>query len=84
MVGKRGAKDTDELLRVIYKRLIPNRILLLIDPDETNSVLLRKNQHLRNMKSMNNRATVYVCKHRTCSLPVTSPEQLARLLDEQK
>ncbi|XP_050470847.1 spermatogenesis-associated protein 20 isoform X1 [Bombus huntii] len=84
VVGKRGAKDTDELLRVIYKRLIPNRILLLIDPDETNSVLLRKNQHLRNMKSLNNRTTVYVCKHRTCSLPVTSPEQLATLLDEQK
>lgn len=82
MVGKRGAKDTDDLLQVIYKRLIPNRILLLIDPDETDGMLLRKNEHLGNLKPVDNRATAYVCKHRTCSLPVTSSEQLATLIGE--
>lgn len=83
MAGKRGAKDTDDLLRVIYKRLIPDRILLLIDPDETTSLLFCKNEHLRNMKAVNNQATAYVCKQRTCSLPVTNPEQLAKLLDDR-
>ncbi|XP_043513110.1 spermatogenesis-associated protein 20 isoform X1 [Frieseomelitta varia] len=82
VVGKRGAKDTDDLLQVIYKRLIPNRILLLIDPDETGGMLLRKNEHLRNLKPVDNRATAYVCKHRTCSLPVTSSEQLTTLIGE--
>ncbi|KAK9301589.1 hypothetical protein QLX08_006037 [Tetragonisca angustula] len=82
VVGKRGAKDTDDLLQVIYKRLIPNRILLLIDPDETGGMLLRKHEHLRNLKPVDNRATAYVCKHRTCSLPVTSSEQLTTLIGE--
>ncbi|CAD1473058.1 unnamed protein product, partial [Heterotrigona itama] len=82
VVGKRGAKDTDDLLQVIYKRLIPNRILLLIDPDETGGMLLRKNEHLRNLKPVDNRATAYVCKHRTCSLPVTTSEQLITLIGE--
>lgn len=83
MVGKRNAKDTDDLLSVIYKRLIPGRILFLIDHDKTNSILFRKNEHFRNMKLVNNRTTVYICKHCTCSLPVTNSEQLAILLDEQ-
>ncbi|KAG6798045.1 spermatogenesis-associated protein 20 [Apis mellifera caucasica] len=83
VVGKRNAKDTDDLLSVIYKRLIPGRILFLIDHDKTNSILFRKNEHFRNMKLVNNRTTVYICKHCTCSLPVTNSEQLAILLDEQ-
>ncbi|CAL7940875.1 unnamed protein product [Xylocopa violacea] len=83
VAGKRGAKDADDLLAVIYKRLIPGRILLLIDHDETSSTLFRKNEHFHNIKPVNNQATAYVCKHCTCSLPVTSPEQLAKLLDER-
>ncbi|OAD58474.1 Spermatogenesis-associated protein 20 [Eufriesea mexicana] len=83
VVGKRDAKDTDDLLRVIYTRLIPDRILLLIDHDETTSMIFRKNEHLRNMKAVNNQATAYVCKQRTCSLPITNPEQLATLLDDR-
>nr|XP_012145312.1 PREDICTED: spermatogenesis-associated protein 20 isoform X2 [Megachile rotundata]XP_012145313.1 PREDICTED: spermatogenesis-associated protein 20 isoform X2 [Megachile rotundata]XP_012145314.1 PREDICTED: spermatogenesis-associated protein 20 isoform X2 [Megachile rotundata]XP_012145315.1 PREDICTED: spermatogenesis-associated protein 20 isoform X2 [Megachile rotundata]XP_012145316.1 PREDICTED: spermatogenesis-associated protein 20 isoform X2 [Megachile rotundata] len=84
VVGKRGAKDTDDLLRVIYKRLIPGRILMLIDHDEADSILLGKNERLRNMKPLNDQATVYVCKYRTCSLPVSNSKQLEKLLDEQR
>ncbi|XP_034187865.1 spermatogenesis-associated protein 20 isoform X1 [Osmia lignaria lignaria] len=84
IIGKRDAEDTDDLLRVVYKRLIPGRILFLIDHDETNSILLGKNQHLRNMKLVNDRATAYVCKHRSCTLPVTNSQQLTALLDKQQ
>ncbi|XP_076243421.1 spermatogenesis-associated protein 20 isoform X2 [Calliopsis andreniformis] len=83
VVGKRGAKDTDDLLHVIYKYLIPGRILLVADHDESDSILFRKNEHLRKMKSVDSQATAYVCRHRTCSLPVTNPEQLATLLNQQ-
>ncbi|KOC67777.1 Spermatogenesis-associated protein 20, partial [Habropoda laboriosa] len=84
VAGKRDAKDTNDLLRVIYKRLIPGRTLVLIDPDQPSSRLLRENEYLNNMKSSDSQATAYVCKHRTCSLPVTNPEQLATLLDKQR
>ncbi|CAK9826502.1 Spermatogenesis-associated protein 20 [Anthophora retusa] len=84
IAGKRDGKDTNDLLRVVYKRLIPGRSLVLIDREQTSSMLLRKNEHFNNMKPSNGQATAYVCKHATCSLPVTSPEQLATLLDEQR
>ena len=84
VVGKRGAKDTDDLLRVIHERLIPGRILFLADHDNPNSILFQKNEHLSKMKPLDGQAAVYVCRHRTCSLPVTEPEQLATLLDQQR
>lgn len=83
VAGKRGAKDTNDLLRVIYERPISGRVLFLIDHDEQ-GLLFHKNEHLKNMKRLNDKATVYVCRHCTCSLPVTGPEQLAALLDEDR
>ncbi|KZC07269.1 Spermatogenesis-associated protein 20 [Dufourea novaeangliae] len=83
IVGKRGAKDTEDLLRVVHDRLIPGRILIVVDHDETPSLVARKNDHIDKMKSLNGQATAYVCRHRTCSLPVANPERLVTLLDEQ-
>ncbi|XP_076163521.1 spermatogenesis-associated protein 20 isoform X2 [Ptiloglossa arizonensis] len=84
ITGKRGAKGTDDLLRVVYERLIPGRILFLADHDESSSVLFRRNEHLSKMKPLDGQATAYVCRHHTCSLPVTDPRRLETLLDEQQ
>nr|XP_033337553.1 spermatogenesis-associated protein 20 isoform X3 [Megalopta genalis] len=84
IAGKRGAKDTEDLLRVVYDRLIPGRVLILADPDKTDGLLSRKNEHMSKMKTSNDQATAYVCRRRACTLPVTRPDQLAALLDEQR
>ncbi|XP_053995702.1 spermatogenesis-associated protein 20 isoform X1 [Hylaeus anthracinus] len=84
IAGKRDAKDTNDLLRVVYERLIPGRTLLFADPDDTSSMLFRRNEHLCKMKPLDGRATAYVCRNHTCSLPVTDPVRLAVLLDDQR
>ncbi|KAG7209643.1 hypothetical protein KM043_011290 [Ampulex compressa] len=84
IVGKRDAKDTDDLLRVIHKRLLPGRVLLLADQDDPDNVLCQKHEVVSKMKPQDGRATAYVCRHHTCSLPVTDPGQLAALLDERQ
>nr|XP_031829780.1 spermatogenesis-associated protein 20 [Nomia melanderi] len=84
IAGKRGAKDTEDLLRVVYDRLVPGRILILADPEESDGLLCRKNEHMNKMKPLDGQATAYVCRRRACSLPVTSPDRLATLLDEER
>ncbi|XP_076302535.1 spermatogenesis-associated protein 20 isoform X3 [Lasioglossum baleicum] len=84
IAGKRGAKDTEDLLRVVYDRLISGRILILADPEESDSLLSRKNEHMSKMIPSDGQATAYVCRRRACSLPVTSPDRLATLLDEKR
>ncbi|XP_011299976.1 spermatogenesis-associated protein 20 isoform X2 [Fopius arisanus] len=81
IAGKRGAPDTEAFLDIIRDRLIPSKVLLLIDPDDSDSIVARKNELARKMKSHNGRATIYVCRHRTCSLPIVEPKQLKELLD---
>ncbi|KAG8042033.1 hypothetical protein G9C98_000024 [Cotesia typhae] len=82
IAGKRDAKDTEELLNIIRDRLIPAKLIILTDPEDTDSVLIRRNEVVSKMKMQNGRATAYVCRHRTCSLPVVESRQLAELIDE--
>ncbi|XP_046422311.1 spermatogenesis-associated protein 20 isoform X1 [Neodiprion fabricii] len=81
VVGKKDAADTTLLLNVIREKFVPGRVLLLVDHQDPENILFRKSKVILNMKSLNNRATVYVCHRHVCSLPVTEPDQLARLLD---
>lgn len=69
------------MLDVIRSRLIPAKVVLVIDPDDDEHFLCKRNQILGKMKAQKGRATVYVCQHRACSLPVVKPEDLAELID---
>nr|XP_012233757.1 PREDICTED: spermatogenesis-associated protein 20 isoform X1 [Linepithema humile] len=83
IAGKPDAEDTAEMLKVIRERLIPGRVLLLADPDQEDNVLLRKNAVVGKMKPQKGRATAFVCR-RTCTLPITSPSELATQLDDRE
>ncbi|XP_066584419.1 spermatogenesis-associated protein 20 isoform X2 [Prorops nasuta] len=83
VVGKRNSEDTEEMLKVINGRLLPGKALMFVDEDKKETSLFSKNHVVTNLKMIQNRATVYVCHHHTCSLPVNSPEDLASLLDSK-
>ncbi|XP_020279686.1 spermatogenesis-associated protein 20 isoform X2 [Pseudomyrmex gracilis] len=84
IAGKRNAEDTIEMLNVVRERLIPGRVLLLADPDDQDNILLRKNAIVGKMKPQKGRATAFVCRHHTCSLPITDSKELATLLDDKE
>lgn len=80
--GKSDSEDTAEMLKVIRERLIPGKVLLLTDHDQPGNKMLRKNVVLSKMRSQDGQATAFVCRQHTCSLPITSPCELATLLDD--
>lgn len=84
VLGKLDAKDTTEMLSIIRKYLIPGRVLMLVDQEQQDNILFRKNVIVNKMKPQNGRATVLVCRDHTCSLPVTNPNELASLLDNRE
>lgn len=83
ILGKPGAEDTNEMLSVIRERLTPGMVLALVDHEQQDNVLFRKNAIVSKMKPQNGRATVFVCRHHTCSPPTTSSSELASLLDDR-
>jgi uncharacterized protein YyaL (SSP411 family) len=81
IVGVPGAEDTRALLRLVWQRYIPNRVLLLADGAEGQKQLARWVPSLANVKRKQGRATAYICENYICNLPTADLQMVARLLD---
>ncbi|XP_034242847.1 spermatogenesis-associated protein 20 isoform X2 [Thrips palmi] len=79
VTGQKSDPDTEALVATARRRLLPGRVLALADGN-LESVLYRKSEVFRRLRPQGGRAAAYVCKHHACSLPVTSPEDLDKLL----
>uniref|UniRef100_A0AAX7SVP6 Spermatogenesis-associated protein 20-like TRX domain-containing protein n=1 Tax=Astatotilapia calliptera TaxID=8154 RepID=A0AAX7SVP6_ASTCA len=77
--GQRDAPDTTSLLAAVKSLFLPYKVLMLADGD-TESFLCQRLPVLSSMSQLRGVATAYVCQDFTCSLPVTDPQELRRLL----
>ncbi|MGB9457626.1 MAG: thioredoxin domain-containing protein [Bryobacteraceae bacterium] len=80
IVGPRDAAGTRALLRAFHTRFVANRIVLLVDTEETRRALVRGIPAIESMQPSGGRPSAYVCRNYTCQLPVTEAGQLAELL----
>ena len=81
VAGQRGQPETAKLLSVIRSRYIPNKVVLLADGGEGQDWLTQHIEALRLIGPVQGKSAAYVCRNFTCDLPITEPEQLARLLE---
>ncbi|HEY6539420.1 MAG TPA: thioredoxin domain-containing protein [Ktedonobacteraceae bacterium] len=78
IIGDAQANDTTALLHVIKSRFLPNSVLACAAPGDTAStdaVPLLEDRPPREGK-----ATAYVCQHFACLAPVTTAQELEKLL----
>jgi uncharacterized protein YyaL (SSP411 family) len=81
IAGALGADDTRTLLRLVWQRYIPNKILMLADGGQGQRQLARWLPLLANVTRKQGRATAYICENYVCSLPTPDPHVVSRLLD---
>jgi uncharacterized protein len=78
LVGPRNDPRTKALAHTVFERWIPNRTLAWLDPSDPASreacIVLAEG------KEPKAEPAAYVCRGRSCSLPVTTPEALRPLL----
>jgi uncharacterized protein YyaL (SSP411 family) len=78
LVGPRTDDRTKALARAAFAKWLPNRTIAWLDPSDASSrdacVLLAEG------KPATAEPAAYVCRGRTCSLPVTTPEALSELV----
>jgi uncharacterized protein YyaL (SSP411 family) len=79
LVGEPDAEDTRALVRTIFGRYLPNKVVALRAPSDAQAE--QAIALLADRPPKDGRATAYVCQHYTCQLPVTDPEALAAQLD---
>ncbi len=80
VAGPRDSAATRGLLRAFHARFVANRIVLLIDNDETRRALSAGIPAIEAMQPPAGQPSAYVCRNFTCQLPVTEAAQLAELL----
>jgi len=81
IAGVPGAEDTRALLRLVWQRYLPNRVLLLVDGAQGQKQLAQWVPSLATVKRKQGHATAYICENYVCNLPTADPPTVARLLD---
>lgn len=80
IAGKKQEHDTQQMLRELNRHFIPNKVVILNDPDDKSIQELApytKQQTMRDGK-----ATVYICQNYSCEQLVTDPEEMAEKLTQ--
>jgi uncharacterized protein YyaL (SSP411 family) len=80
VAGPRDNAATGDLLRAFHARFVANRIVLLVDNDETRRALGQGIPAIESMQPVDGRPSAYVCRNFTCQLPVAEAAQLIELL----
>ncbi len=76
IIGDPASADTAALVRTVYDRYLPNKLVAGaadLEPDPVTPLLEGKTR-------MRGESTAYVCENYRCKLPVTSSEDLAKQL----
>jgi hypothetical protein len=81
LAGQRDSEGMRSLLRELRRRFVPNKIVLMIDSQESRRALMRYLPVVEGMGGIAGSATAYVCEDYACKLPVTSAGELAALLE---
>jgi uncharacterized protein YyaL (SSP411 family) len=80
IVAEKGDPAGQALLREARRAFCPNRVLARIDPATGEGGLASR---LGGRRHENGVATAYVCRKRTCGLPITTPEALRAALERE-
>lgn len=78
IIGEHESQETRALLREVWTRYLPNKIVAQTSVDDKRAVEIVP--LLRERTMIDGRATAYVCEHYTCQQPVTSAAELAKQL----
>jgi uncharacterized protein YyaL (SSP411 family) len=76
--GERDSPQTKELIRTVNEHYLPNSILILAGPGKGYKLMPFLNSIIMDSKI----SSAYVCENYTCKLPVSSAEELKKILEE--
>lgn len=77
--GNREAEESENVIKAVYNRYLPNKIVAAYDPhsgEKVSGIAL-----LNDRGSIKGRTTVYICRGNTCQAPITEVDTLITALD---
>jgi uncharacterized protein YyaL (SSP411 family) len=81
IVGESDSHDTWEMIEGLRSKFMPNKVIILRPVGEVESEIDRLAGFVKGHKSIDNRATAYVCLNNACKAPTTEAAKMLELLD---
>jgi uncharacterized protein len=79
--GRTGAEDTRLLLQELRRYFLPNKVVLLHSSEIQTPEIETIAPYTKNLKSIDGRATAYVCANFSCELPTDDPKKMLEVLE---
>ena len=80
IAGASNAADTQEMLKAMERDFIPNKVVLLVPSEAESPEIALLAPYTRQQKSLDNRATAYVCRDFSCRQPTTDIRTMLQYL----
>jgi uncharacterized protein YyaL (SSP411 family) len=81
IVGNKEKKDTQKIIQNINSEYLPNKVIILKEPKEKNTIIEELVPYIKQYNQIKNQATIYVCKNQQCQQPTTDIEKIKQLLN---
>ena len=81
IAGEPGSDDTKQILKEIRKRFLPGKVIILHpERDKTIEAIIGL---VKEQKTIDGKATAYICENYACKAPANDMNRIVKLLDER-
>ncbi len=84
IVGDIDNKDTKEMLGVLRKSFVPNKVVIFRTEGSASAEIEKIAPYIKSYQGQGDKATAYVCSNFTCHLPTTDPGKMMALLEKKR
>jgi len=82
IAGNADAADTQQMLKIIRSKFLPNAVILLHQQEKANSTIDKTIPFINNLTAIEGKATAYVCENYACNRPVNKIDDLDKMLSD--
>jgi uncharacterized protein YyaL (SSP411 family) len=80
ITGNSHADDTRQMLKSVRSRFLPNTVVLLHQTEQVGKAIEKIVPFIAGQKSIDAKATAYVCENYVCNRPINQIAELDKLL----
>ena len=82
IAGSADAADTQQMLKLIHSKFLPNAVILLHQQEKADSAVDKTIPFIENLTAIEGKATAYVCENYACNRPVNKIDDFDKLLSD--
>ena len=82
IVGDLNSGETIKMLSSLREEFIPNKVVLFRPDTDEKPPIVQMAEYTENQRSIDGKATAYVCRNFACKQPTNDPKQMLKFINE--